>query len=252
VSFNLCADQLLIALADPSQIASLSLFATDRRLSFLAERAGAFPHGAGGAETVVDLTPDLVLAGSFTRASTREALSRLGFRLVALDPVRTIDQAVDQIREVAELVGHPGRGEALIAEIEAARRQARAIEADGGGRPSVAFYQRRGWLTGEATLTSDILAEVGFANAGGRLAGRTGGFVALEDLIAAPPDYLVVSATTRPAEDQGSALLSHPALARLFPPERRIVLPDRLTVCAGPSIPAALQHLAAEARRIAR
>jgi iron complex transport system substrate-binding protein len=36
----------------------------------------------------------------------------------------------------------------------------------------------------------------------------------------------------------------------MFPPERRIVLPERLTVCGGPSLPAALDRLAAEARRI--
>ncbi len=99
------------------------------------------------------------------------------------------------------------------------------------------------------TLTGELLSIVGFTNAGGDLAGKTGGFVPLERLIATPPDFLVVASPKPRVDDQGSALLAHPALAALYPSERRIVLPERLTVCGGPSLPAALAHLSAEARR---
>jgi iron complex transport system substrate-binding protein len=61
---------------------------------------------------------------------------------------------------------------------------------------------------------------------------------------------IVVAGLDRRAEDQGSALLAHPALAELYPPERRIAMPERLTVCGGPSLPAALETLAGEARRV--
>jgi iron complex transport system substrate-binding protein len=36
----------------------------------------------------------------------------------------------------------------------------------------------------------------------------------------------------------------------LFPPQKRIVLPEKLTVCGGPSLPAALDWLADEAKRV--
>ena len=72
----------------------------------------------------------------------------------------------------------------------------------------------------------------------------------LERLVADPPDYIVVAHADARAEDQGSALLSHPALARLYPPARRIVLPNKLTACGGPSLPAALDWLTAQARHI--
>jgi iron complex transport system substrate-binding protein len=246
VSINLCADQLLMALADPDQILSLSTFATDPRLSYLADEARQFRHDAGNAESVVALRPDIVLAGRFTRLATREMLTRLGYRLVLLDAVRSIDDAIRQIRDVAALLGHPKRGEALVTEIEAARREASAA-----AQPHrVAFYQRRGYVTGGNTFTSELLETVGFNHAGGELAGATGGFVPLERLVAAAPDYIVVSSTSANAEDQGTALLAHPALAALFPPERRIALPDRLTVCAGPATPEALRYLAQAARQI--
>ena len=112
------------------------------------------------------------------------------------------------------------------------------------------FYQRRGYVTGGDTLTSELLALVGLDNEGASFAGKTGGFVPLERLIANPPDFLVTASLAPPAADQGSALLAHPALLALFPPEKRIVLPERLTVCGGPSLPAAIDWLAGAAHRI--
>ena len=249
VSINLCADELLLTLADPGQIVALSPYATDPRLSFVADEARAFRHDAAAAETVVDLKPDLVLAGRFTKRATRTMLTRLGYRLELLDSTRSIAASIEQIRTVAALVGHPGRGEALIARIEAAETAARAAAA--GRAPATAVvYQRRGYVTGGDTLTGELLSIAGFANAGGTLAGKTGGFVPLEKIVAGPPDYLVVASSSVHVEDQGTALLAHPALAALYPPAKRIVLPEKLTVCGGPSLPAALDWLAAEARRV--
>jgi iron complex transport system substrate-binding protein len=250
VSINLCADELLLALADPSQIAALSVYATDPTLSYVADQAAAFRHDAGEAETVVDLKPDLVLAGSFTKRDTRDILGRLGYRVELLPPARSIDEAIAQIRTVAAIVGHADRGEVLIARVEDARRRAEAAAAALPQRPSAAIYQRRGYVTGGSTLTGDLLSTAGFANAGAPLAGKTGGFVPLERLIAAPPDMIVVTASVKRAEDQGTALLAHPALAALYPPDRRIVLPEKLTVCGGPSLPDALDWLSQQARRV--
>lgn len=251
VSINLCADNLLMTLADPEQIAALSPYAVDENLSYLADHAAGFRHDAGEAETVIELEPDLVLAGRFTKLATRDMLASLGYRVVPLDPVRSIDQSIAQIREVAALVGHPGRGEQLVAEIEAARRRARLATAGFVARPTAAVYQRRGYVTGAETLAADLMAAVGLVNVGGSIGGRIGGFVPLERLVSVRPDYLVVAAPDTPAEDQGTALLAHPALERLYPPERRIVLPERLSICAGPSLPAALDWLAGEIARTA-
>jgi iron complex transport system substrate-binding protein len=251
VSINLCADELLLALADPAQIADLSIYATDPGLSFFAEEAKRFRHDASAAETVVDVAPDLVLAGRFGKRETRTTLVALGYRVVELEPARSTADSIAEIRKVAAILGHPARGEALVSRINEARNQATAvIDAGPGKRRSVVLYLRRGYVTGSHTLTDELLAIVGLDNAGSRLAGTTGGLVPLEKLIAAPPDYLLVSSLQPAAEDQGSALLAHPALAALFPPEKRIALPDRLTVCGGPSLPAALDRLASEVRRV--
>ena len=72
----------------------------------------------------------------------------------------------------------------------------------------------------------------------------------LERLVAEPPQLLIVGTSASHAEDQGSALLAHPALLKLFPPEKRIVLPEKLTVCGGPSLPTALDWLMRERQRV--
>ena len=249
VSLNVCADQLVRALADRDQIAALSVYAADRGMSYLAPSADAFRHDTSSAEQVVAQSPDLVFAGTLTKRATRDMLGRLGYSVTLLAPARTVDQSVQQIRQVAALVGHPERGEALIAEIDAARARAKAAVTD--ARLTAAVYQRRGYVTGSGTLTGDLIATVGLIDGGGKLAGNIGGFVPLEKIVANPPNVLIVSNGDQRAEDQGSALLSHPALAELYPPAKRIVLPERLTVCGGPSLPAAFDWLAAEARRVA-
>lgn len=250
VSINLCTDELLLALADPGQIAALSPYAVDAALTLFADKAAAFRHDAGNAETVVELKPDLVLAGRFSDTATREIVRRVGYDVVEFDVARNIGDAISQIREVAELVGHPERGAVLIGEIEAARGRALASAAGRGSRRGAAFYQRRGYTTGGDTLTGELMDLVGLTNAGRELAGKDGGFVPVEKLIANQPDYLIVDAATIAPEDQGAALLAHPALVALYPPERRIVLPERLTVCGGPSLPQAIDWLSDEVDRV--
>ncbi|WP_342341774.1 hypothetical protein [Blastochloris viridis] len=74
----------------------------------------------------------------------------------------------------------------------------------------------------------------------------------LEKIIAHRPDALLLTRELAAAEDQGSALLVHPALVKLYPPGRRIYLPERLTVCGGPMLAEAIDRLAAEAERLGR
>src|SRR5262249_43911656 len=109
VSFNICADQLAVALADPAQIAGLSPYATQPALSAVAEQARAFPQAQWHAESTISLDPDLVLVGPRDRSVTQRLLTALGFRVVEIEFVSTIAQAREQIRKVAALLGHPER-----------------------------------------------------------------------------------------------------------------------------------------------
>ena len=245
VSINLCADQLVVPLADPGQILGLSPYARDAQRSGVAAEAARFPVLSGSAEEVLALRPDIVLAGRFTKRATRELLRSHGVKLVELDAARSLDEARAQLRQVADLLGHPERADAAIARIDAAAARARAAASP---RLSVLPLQRRGWVAGGGTLLGSMLQVTGLTPAmSGRGLGR---FATLEEIVALKPDLLIVSEAGWRAEDQGAALLLHPALARLYPPERRIVLPDSLNLfCGGPLLGEALDTLAAEIAR---
>ncbi|NNM72861.1 ABC transporter substrate-binding protein [Enterovirga aerilata] len=247
VSINLCTDQLLLSLADPDQILGLSPFVRDPRRSWVRDAAARFPILSGTAEEVLVLKPDLVLAGRFTRRATRELLKAHGVEVIEFEAATSVAQVVDQVRRAGALLGQPGRAEARIAEIEAAAARARAAALV---RPvTVLPLQRRGWISGRETLMTSFLETVGLRNAGGAL-GPHGGLARLEEIVALRADMLLVSRSETAAEDQGSALLHHPALKGRYPPERRLVLPEQMTVCGGPEIAAALDRLAAEIERL--
>jgi iron complex transport system substrate-binding protein len=79
---------------------------------------------------------------------------------------------------------------------------------------------------------------------------KLGGFASLETIVSLRPDLILLSDTGNVAEDQGTAFLLHPALEQLYPPDKRIVLPERLTVCGGPMLADALTTLVTELERI--
>jgi iron complex transport system substrate-binding protein len=241
VSLNMCTDQLVLALADPNQIVGLSRFAADERLSYAAAEATAYPQLPAAAEAVIALEPDLVMTGRFTNRAAKEMLTRFDYRVEEVPFVRSLDEAREAIRLVADMVGHPERGEALIADIETALSDARSEEV-----LSTLIVQRRGYATGTASLTGDLLAALGISLASEALVGARGGFADLETIIRAEPDLLITASLARDTEDQGTALLAHPALAERYPVERRMALPERLTLCAGPSLIEAIEHIADE------
>ena len=248
VSFNVCTDQLVVALANPSQIAGLSPYATDPTLSAVAEEAGAFRRLAWHAEAAISLDPDLVLVGPRDRAATQRVLAGLGFRVVEVEFVSTISAAREQIRQVAALLGYPERGEELLAKLDAARQRLASIR-----RPNVStalLVGHGGYAEGPASLAAALIAQAGLRPPAGAPAG-IGGFVPLERLVMMRPDLLVEHSLIDEPHDQGSVYLVHPALAALYPPSRRIILPGRFTLCGGPGLIAGMEYLADQLARLA-
>ena len=99
---NVCTDQLLLPLADPAQILGLSRFSRDAWRSWAADDARRYPRLSGGAEDVLVLRPDVVVASLFDRRSTRELLKAHGLRLAEFPVPRNLDEVKDQIREWAK------------------------------------------------------------------------------------------------------------------------------------------------------
>jgi iron complex transport system substrate-binding protein len=248
VSMNVCTDQLLLPLADPEQILGLSRYSRDAWQSFAADDARRYPILSGGAEDVLVLRPDIVVAGLFDKRSTRELLKEKGLHLAEFSVPRNLEEVKAQIRQMGDLVGHPERADAQMARLDGAVARARQAVTRKAHR--VLLLSRRGWVTGTDSLLSSLLAETGIFNAAGDLGFGFGGFASLETIVNLKPDLIVVSDASDRAEDDGRAFLLHPALERFYPPSRRIVIPERLTVCGGVMLADALDRLVSELKRV--
>jgi iron complex transport system substrate-binding protein len=249
VSLNLCADQLLLALADRDQIASLSPLVRDRSISFLAGEVGDTYVNDGSGEGVLFRGAGLVLLGRYGSRTRLELLQRQGVAVMVLDPWRDLDAGRSQIKAVSQRLGHPERGEDLIARIDAALARAKDIVPAGR---SVLTYYRRGWVPAADSFLNALLRHMGFLLHQDRLGLRSGGVSRLESVVQSPPDYIVMDDIVGQAVDNGSALLVHPALLRAVPAQRRLVIDGRLTICGGPATPAAIDALAEEVRKKVR
>jgi iron complex transport system substrate-binding protein len=249
-SMNVCTDQLLISLADPEQILGLSRYFRNRFESWAADDARRYRILSGGAEDLLVLRPDIVVASLFDKRSTRELLKQKGLRLVEFAVPRNLEEAKAQVREMGEIVQHTDRATAEIARLDAAIARARGAVME--KRYSVLPLSRRGWVAGSDSLVSSLLTETGLFNAAGDLGVATGGYASLEAVVNLKPDFILVSEAGDQAEDDGRAFLLHPALERFYPPAKRLVIPDRLTVCGGVMLADALDVLVAELKRVGR
>ncbi|HEX7782795.1 MAG TPA: ABC transporter substrate-binding protein [Sphingobium sp.] len=235
VSINLCADQYLMALADPEQIGALTQFARDRTMSAGAAEADHLPISRGSAEDVLILDPDLLISSPSRRAGTRATLKGR-YPTLELPPAKSYADIVSQMREVAAAIGQTKRGEALIRNMDASLGKIPMKRQPG----VAAYYQRRGYLTGAGTLVDELMARVGLVNLATKLGKSALSRISLEDMTAAQPDYIIVEDTTERVTDLGTEMLHHPALDGI----KRLHLPQAWTVCGGPAYVLAAQSLA--------
>lgn len=238
VSINLCADQFLIRLADPGQIAGLTKLSHMASMSPIAAEAARFPSIAETTEAYIAAQPDLILTGWPGQADTA-VRAGLRTRVLVVPPANSYADIVVQVRLVAQAVGHPERGEALIRDMDA---ELAAIPRTGRGRIA-ADYQRRGYLSGAGTLMDDMMTRLGLRNLTTQLGLPALANLPLEQFVAHRPDFLITG--TAKARDLGGAMLDHPAIAGI----PRLRLPGSLVDCGGPSYPQAIRLLSDQLRQ---
>jgi iron complex transport system substrate-binding protein len=239
VSVNLCADQYLLELADPAQIAGVTRNATDPDMSAAAAKARGVHVMRQSAEEVLAIDPDLVI-GFVARRGLGGMIADRDFTMLELDSANDYPTILRQIRMVARAVGHPERGEAMIARMN---RELAALPRLGAGKVA-AYYQRRGYMTGTGTLVDDLMKRVGLVNLAGRLGKPPLSQLSLEEMIAARPDYLIVESATDHVADKGTEMLHHPILKDI----PRLRVPEAWTVCGGPAYVRAVRTLTEQLR----
>jgi len=249
VSLNPCLDAILLSVADPRQVAALSHYSHQPMTSSVGAAGRRFAVTYESAEEVIALSPDLVLASRHSALATRNALARLGVAVAQFATPDSVAESLAQVQRIAELAGQPGRGRAEIARIEAALA---AAEPPPGARPARALvFQRNGFSSGPGTLIDEMLRRTGFRNAAVDYGARRTTDIALDAVVADPPEVLLSGETLPGAPTWGERVMRHPALQQLRGRIRIISFPQRLMYCGGPNLVETAGRLAAARRQVA-
>ena len=249
VSLNPCLDAILLSVADPRQVAALSHYSHQPMTSSVGAAGRRFAVTYESAEEVIALSPDLVLASRHSALATRNALARLGVAVAQFATPDSVAESLAQVQRIAELAGQPGRGRAEIARIEAALA---AAEPPPGARPARALvFQRNGFSSGPGTLMDEMLRRTGFRNAAVDYGARRTTDIALDAVVADPPEVLLSGETLPGAPTWGERVMRHPALQQLRGRIRIISFPQRLMYCGGPNLVETAGRLAAARRQVA-
>ncbi|MEW8231175.1 MAG: ABC transporter substrate-binding protein [Candidatus Thiodiazotropha endolucinida] len=241
VSVNLCSDQLLLLLAGPRQVASVSHLATEPASSFVAEQAARYPLNHARAEEIIRLKPDLILVTPHTNPRLRTTLEQLGYPLHRLSLGNRVEDIIGDIRQLAARLGQVSRGESLIARMQ---RRLQSDLPDGAKPPPTAiFYQPRGYTSGSDTLQDEALRLAGWNNLAAQQGVKGYAPIPLEEILHWRPDTLFTSAYTKTGDSLAERQLRHPALNRLLANNPMVKIPYKYWICPGPMLAEAVDML---------
>ncbi|MEG8049819.1 hypothetical protein QP178_07970 [Sphingomonas aurantiaca] len=134
---------------------------------------------------------------------------------------------------MADAVGAPAGGARINAEID--RAVVRWSRKDGPA-PAALLYISGDLATGGSTLLNEMMTRVGFRNAAATYGLTHTGTLSAETIVTQPPAVVIA-----PERVSRGTLLRH----RLLPTTPQAVFPRVLINCGGPTLPPALERLAA-------
>jgi iron complex transport system substrate-binding protein len=233
VSINLCLDQLVLMLADPDHIQSLTFLSLDHAYSFMHEEAAnvrVINHGA--AEEILPLEPDLVLAGQFSASFAVQMLQRTGYRVEVLSVPGNFEEVRAQIRHVGDLLGEKERAEALVAEMDATL--AAIPPADPAATPVAAAYLPNGFTVGPGTLYHEVMVAAGLHNMAEDVGISYWDYMSMEHLLLAKPKIIISGGFDPNRPSIAEAVIAHPAMRKSGATAKILEVPARMWDCAGP------------------
>ena len=219
-SLNMCADEYLLLLATPAEIASVSRLSRDPADSSLWQLGQRYPGNRGDLETALKTRPNVVLTMGGGGRSTTVIAGRMGLKTIDLPVPMSIDAVARNLSTVAAALGEPRRADAW-------RRRLSGLRKASVGQRDAIFLGAGGNSVGAQSVEAEWMGLAGL-----KQRALPGGRASLELLATRPPAVLLRSSYRRSERSIGQTWLDHP-LAR--PKSSRIWEVDgRPWTCAGP------------------
>ena len=213
VSTFLCTDEYVFRLVPRDRIAALSFEAADRHpvVSTIADavtRAG-IPTIRPSAETVMNYAPDLVVMYAGTMPALHAALAR------AHVPVLDVPWAnsLADVRRVTAMLGEKldarDRAAQMLAEMDHKIAQAKAHAPHPPVRTLI--YEANGY-SGTGAMTDELMADAGLVDVVAGLRPTRLDTVPVENVLANPPELLILSGDKYVTNSRADLVPHHPAL----------------------------------------
>ena len=236
-SLNLCTDELVLLLAAPAQIVTVTHLSRQEAETPLWQQALRYPHNDGSLLSVVALRPDLVVTMGGGIRDRTDIAGRLGIPIVDLVFAQSLSDVAENVRRLAAALGRPEAGTALLRRLTALIRSRPPLRVDtiwlgGGGLTVAATGLEAQWM----------------ALAGLRQRPLQGDRVSLETLIARPPALVLRSDYRAGQYSNRQRWLTHPA-ARLTADLRTLPTDGRRWTCLGPLLIEEIERLRREVYR---
>lgn len=246
VSMNLCTDELLMRMVDPSRIASITYLSQQPINAPLGLNAIAsgLKTNHGLAEEILMQEPDLILAGRFTSTTAVSLLRKLGFNIVVFDPENTLDDMRTNIRKLGEVVGETARAEKVIANFDARLAELQS-QIPPGARPVFADIGVNNFIAGENTLYTHVVNASGYRTLGQALGFDGFRNVPLEEVLSVQPALISTATPWTSPPSMSTMALRHPALRAMVESTPQVTIPERYTTCGAPSVLGAVEILVA-------
>ena len=230
-SLNLCTDELLLSLAAPEQILSVTHLAQNPAETPLWREARPYKRNDGSLASVAGLKPDLVLTMGGGARDRIGIARRLGLATLDLPYPQNLADIEQAVTRLAAALGRPAAARTALARIAALKATAPAKPADaiwlgGGGRSIAATGLAAQWM----------------ALAGLRQRPLAGDRVSLEQLLTRPPAVLLRSDYRSSPYSGGQRWLEHP-LAKGTSRSLSLATDGRLWTCMGPLMTAEILRL---------
>ena len=241
MSMNVCTDQLVLLLAHPDQIVSLSDLSTDPTLSFLHKEATPYPKNGGRAEEVFLSEPDVVVTGTFSLHNTTALLERLDFAVEEFAYDNTVDTVPAEIRRMGAIIGQSERAEELSVTYERDLEALRARQCP--TRPTAIAYEQNGVVLGAGTRADSAMEAAGLTNLAAELGYSAMTPLPLEQLVSHRPDIVILSEPVEGAPALADQFVSHPALKALADAKVGAFVPRGAWACGAPFVVEAVRAL---------
>lgn len=234
MSLKVCTDGLLMDLAAPQRIASVTYLSLEKSALQFWPGAVNLAVNHNSPEEVLATHPDLVLTDRYISPAMKDALAKSGARVVEVPEAHSFADIRAVTRLVGDAVGERARAEQLIAQMD----QTLATLPPNPNPIRVAGWGGGGYVPGQGTLFNTLLEAAGGKN----IAQGQGGYYDVETLLAARPDVLAYGDAYIDLPTLRNNQNNHPVLAKLFA-TRKVTYASAAFACGVPESAAAAAQL---------